>query len=62
MECTTLTRNLRPLEKQGFVAIFPGKDRRTRNVRLTEKGRDAFERAHPLWEKTQTVNFYFCDF
>ncbi len=54
MDRTTLTRNLRLLEKQGLIRIRPGEDRRVREVCLTRKGRDALERVFPLWEKAQT--------
>ena len=54
MDRTTLTRNLRPIEKQGLVAIAPGDDRRTREVRLTQRGRTALTRATPRWRHAQT--------
>lgn len=54
MDRTTLTRNLKVLEKQGLVALVQGEDRRERNVRVTEKGRRAIERGLPLWEQAQT--------
>jgi len=50
---TTLTRNLRPLEKRKLLEIVPGKDQRSREVRLTEKGRDTLKSAVPLWEEAQ---------
>jgi len=53
MDRTTLTRNLRPLEKQGLVQIALGKDQRTRVVRLTPEGQKALARAFPLWKKAQ---------
>jgi DNA-binding MarR family transcriptional regulator len=53
MDRTTLTRNLKPLEKQGLVESDPGEDRRTRVVTLTGQGKEALKKAWPLWEKTQ---------
>lgn len=53
MDRTTLTRNLRPLEKQGLVQIALGKDQRTRVVKLTPEGQKALTRAFPLWKKAQ---------
>ncbi len=50
---TTLTRNLRPLEKQGLIRIELGEDRRERIVTLTGRGQKAIADAIPLWEKTQ---------
>ncbi|MGR3178906.1 MAG: MarR family winged helix-turn-helix transcriptional regulator [Candidatus Anammoxibacter sp.] len=51
---TTLTRNLKPLEKQDLIKIEPGNDSRTRIVKLTEKGCQALEKVLPLWEEAQT--------
>jgi len=53
MDRTTLTRNLRPLERRGFIRIVPGDDLRTRYVSLAENGRHALHRALPLWETAQ---------
>ena len=53
MDRTTLTRNLRPLDKQGLVAVSPGRDRRTRQVRLTARGRTRITQAFPLWQRAQ---------
>ena len=50
---TTLTRNLKPLQKQGLVRIELGKDRREREVTLTGKGRGMIKKAYPIWEKVQ---------
>lgn len=54
---TTLTRNLKPLEKQGLIRIVPGEDRRERMVTLTDRGQRALANALPLWEKAQTRVF-----
>ncbi len=53
MDRTTLTRNLRPLEKQGLIQIALGKDQRTRVVTLTPEGQKALAQAFPLWKKAQ---------
>lgn len=53
MDRTTLTRNLKPLEKQGLVESNPGEDRRTRVVMLTEHGQEMLQNTLPLWEKAQ---------
>ncbi len=53
LDRTTLSRNLIPLERKGWIEIAPGDDRRTREVRLTEEGRDVVRRAVPLWERAQ---------
>jgi DNA-binding MarR family transcriptional regulator len=54
MDRTTLTRNVRPLEKAGLlrVARDPA-DARARIVLLTRAGEQAIEEAFPLWEKSQ---------
>ncbi|OWY64609.1 MarR family transcriptional regulator [cyanobacterium TDX16] len=54
MDRTTLTRNLKPLQREGFVTIQLGEDRRIRIVSLTAKGRDTLATALPLWEQAQT--------
>jgi DNA-binding MarR family transcriptional regulator len=54
MDPTTLSRNLRPLERQGFVVLKPDRrDRRSRCLHLTASGRKAFERAKPAWARAQ---------
>lgn len=55
MERTTLTRNLQILEKQGYVYVESGKDRRTRLIGLTSQGALAFQKAYPFWKKAQTL-------
>jgi DNA-binding MarR family transcriptional regulator len=50
---TTLTRNFKPLEKRGLIEVMSGKDRRTRVVSLTGRGREALRKALPLWKKAQ---------
>ena len=53
LDKTTLTRNLKLLEAGGLVAIAAGEDRRERVASLTRPGRDALERALPLWREAQ---------
>lgn len=54
MDGTTMTRALRPLEREGLVRIRPGtEDRRQRVVSLTAKGRRRLAAAHGLWERAQ---------
>ena len=53
MDRTTLTRNLKPLERDGLIAVRPGDDLRVRQVSLTAKGRKTLERAYPMWEGVQ---------
>ena len=55
MDHSTLSRNLKPLERQGLIQTSPGEDRRTRVVALTQKGEEALAQALPLWEKAKTA-------
>jgi len=53
MDRTTLTANLKPLERRGLltVAIDP-KDRRNRRLALTSAGISVLARALPVWTST----------
>jgi DNA-binding MarR family transcriptional regulator len=53
MDRTTLTRNLRPLEKAGLVAIGPEGWRRSRMLEITKQGRIRLREALPYWERAQ---------
>ena len=56
MDPTTLTRNLRPLERRGFVTLTRDPiDRRNRNLNLTEAGREKLAMARPGWEAAQKI-------
>ena len=54
MDRTTLTRNLKLVEREGLVQVTAGRDARTREVRLTANGHEAFQKAIPLWQEAQT--------
>jgi DNA-binding MarR family transcriptional regulator len=53
MDRSTLTRNLRPLVKQGLLKVRLGKDRRTRLVDMTPHGREVLGAALPVWADAQ---------
>jgi DNA-binding MarR family transcriptional regulator len=53
MDRTTLTRNLNPLEKKGFVEVAPGEDKRTRVLSLTRSGKKILNETMPPWKKVQ---------
>ena len=55
VERTTLTRNLRPLEANGWVTTTSDAagDQRLRRVELTAKGRSVAARALPAWRRAQ---------
>ena len=55
MDRTTVTRNVRLLERMGYLRIEPGRDRRTRMLRVTTRGRTAVDKAEPYWKKAQTI-------
>lgn len=50
---STLTRNLRPLIAQGWVAVGPGADERSRQVALTLEGRQKRSEAQRAWKRAQ---------
>lgn len=54
MDRTTLTANLKPLERRGLVAIdIDLKDKRSRLLTLTDQGMALLVKAFPIWQKTQ---------
>jgi DNA-binding MarR family transcriptional regulator len=54
MDRSALGHNLRPLEREGFIALIEGgEDRRRRHVRLTSQGEAKFREAIRLWQKAQ---------
>jgi DNA-binding MarR family transcriptional regulator len=53
MERTTLTRNLTPLQKLGYVSIEQGADKRARSLKLTKAGKKTLTTAKPLWRAAQ---------
>ncbi|MBL4712869.1 MAG: MarR family transcriptional regulator, partial [Gammaproteobacteria bacterium] len=53
LDRTTLTRNLRPLEKQRLIKTGAGEDRRTRMISLSKKGLNKLKKAIPLWKQAQ---------
>lgn len=54
MDPTTLTRNLRPLQRQRLVVFAPDpRDRRSRMLHLTARGRERLAEARPVWAKAQ---------
>lgn len=53
MDQTTVSRNLRVLQKQGYVAMMPGADKRTRAVSITNKGKNILRGAMPFWKNAQ---------
>ncbi|MCO5132141.1 MAG: MarR family transcriptional regulator [Xanthobacteraceae bacterium] len=53
MDRTTLTANLKPLERRGLLSVSQNaEDRRSRLLHLTEAGRSLLEQALPIWLAT----------
>lgn len=54
MDRTTLSRNLRPLEKAGLVQLARApRDGRVRLAQLTGAGQQVVEQGYPLWQQAQ---------
>lgn len=53
MDRTTMTANLKPLERRGLLSLHPdSEDRRSRRIGLTDAGRDLLVLALPIWRRT----------
>lgn len=53
LDRSTLGRNLRVLEKSGFVTLGPVRDERSRIAELTPQAERALETASTLWAEAQ---------
>ena len=53
MDRTTLTRDLRPLERRGLVSVSVGSDRRVRMAALTPAGNRLVDDVRPAWKQVQ---------
>jgi DNA-binding MarR family transcriptional regulator len=53
IDSTTLSRTLRIMIREGWIAERRGQDRRERRLRLAKSGEALFKRALPAWEKVQ---------
>jgi DNA-binding MarR family transcriptional regulator len=55
LDRTTLTRNLKPLEREGLIIVVCVKDdQRSREISLTSKGLKKLEQALPYWKEAQS--------
>jgi DNA-binding MarR family transcriptional regulator len=53
MDPTTLTANVKPLERAGLIEVrIDEADRRARRLALTPAGHEALARAVPIWKRT----------
>src|SRR5689334_403495 len=56
MDRTTLTANLKPLQRRGLVTIAVDEtDRRSRRLALTPQGRTLLVAAVPIWKRTHAA-------
>ena len=55
LERTTLTRNLRRLESQGWVTVEEKEDRRVHLVAITEAGREVLRVTLPAWREAHSA-------
>ena len=53
MDRTTISRNLKLLERKGWIRSTKGRDRRERHVTLTRAGRKRLAAGWPEWRKAQ---------
>ncbi len=54
LDRSALGHNLKPLERDGFVAVLEGQnDRRERRIVLTRQGKAKYREAKVLWERAQ---------
>jgi len=54
MDRTTLGRGIKPLERDGLIAIGDGPDGRTKSLKLTSAGRKKMAQAILCWEEAQS--------
>ncbi|ADV82912.1 MarR family winged helix-turn-helix transcriptional regulator [Terriglobus saanensis] len=53
MDRTTLTRNLIPLQKLGYISVEQASDKRARSLSLTVTGQKTLTVARPKWKAAQ---------
>lgn len=55
MDRTTLTANLKPLERRGMIELVAdAKDRRSRRIKINDAGMAALNAAVPIWQATHS--------
>lgn len=54
LDKTTVSRNLKLLDRNGWIKSAIGDDKRHRQITLTSAGRKILANAKPAWHKTQT--------
>jgi len=48
---TTVTRNIKPLARDGYIKVQTGVDRRSKEIVVTEKGKAIADKAMGIWKK-----------
>jgi DNA-binding MarR family transcriptional regulator len=54
MERTTLTRNLKVLDKSGWIKTYYGTDGRMKFTKLSKRGNEVLNKILPYWKKAQS--------
>jgi DNA-binding MarR family transcriptional regulator len=55
LDQTTLSRNLKPLLRDGYLQAMPGQDRREKLISLSPEGKKLFKAASKDWHQTQAA-------
>ena len=53
LDASTLSRNVKPLQANGWLEVVPEEDARSQPFRLTVQGKRLIEKAVSAWEKAQ---------
>ena len=53
LDASTLSRNVKPLQANGWLEVVPDEDARAQPFRLTPQGNRLIEKAVPAWEEAQ---------
>jgi DNA-binding MarR family transcriptional regulator len=53
LDASTLSRNVKPLQAQGWLEVVPEEDARAQPLQLTPRGKGLIERALPAWKEAQ---------
>lgn len=53
LDASTLSRNVKPLQANGWLEVVPDEDARAQPFRLTPQGKRLIEKSVPAWEEAQ---------
>jgi DNA-binding MarR family transcriptional regulator len=53
LDRTSLYRAIRPLQREGYLQVLPGRNQRERVATVTAKGERILRESLPIWERTQ---------